>query len=194
MIRLNAVKSDKATPFLNRLEQGLTNRTDLHGYIGGREEQLFQEHVRREAPKRHKTADRLGARRTGHLERASQSIEGSGSATAAIIAFPRSTGLSRAFRSYTLTPKNGSKNITLPVHPLAYGRSIRDFSNIMFINMRGTLVAARRVRGQEILETLYVLKPKVTVPQDRSLLPSDEQILLAAELGARDYIKDLENE
>jgi hypothetical protein len=48
------------------------------------------------------------------------------------------------------------------------------------------------MRGQETLETMYVLVKKVRQKQDRELLPDDKAILQAAELGAKDYLGGLE--
>jgi len=161
---------ENASPLLQRLNQTLSDRSELNKYLAGGQEALWREHVLAVAPSRHATADRLGARRTGHLERASQLIEARGATNGVDITFPRSTGLQRAFGPITITPRN-SRYLTLPVHPLAYGRRAGEFAELfaLRVGLRGTLVLARRIRGSKQLETLYLLVKKVEQPQDRGL-------------------------
>lgn len=183
--------SDEIAPFLVRVMAGLGDRGELHAYIAGRMEQVTREYVLRIAPDRHDTAERLGATPTGHLGKAAESIESQYDRNAAIVAFPRSTGLHRAFQSVTITPGPGKKFLTIPVNAAAYGKRAGEFTNLIFLRVgpRGTAVLARRINNEPILETMYLLLPQVFQEQDRSLLPSDMQYLQSAELGARDWIE-----
>ena len=192
-MRMQLNISDDVTPFLTRLNAALSDRTGINASIAVQEEELFRTYVSAVSSRRHQTANRLGATPTGHLERASQSIEGHGSADGVTVSFPRSTGLQRAFGDVVITPTR-SKFITIPVHAAAYGKRAREFGDLIALRVgsRGTLILARRLRGQETLETMYVLVKKVRQPQDRQLLPDDKAILQAAELGAKDYLGGLE--
>lgn len=186
--------TDEVTPFLARLSAGLTDTARIHRYIAARAEQGTREHVRREAPSRHATAGRLGAKPTGHLERASESIESGADATTATVRFPRATGLHRAFQDLVILPKAPKKFLTIPVNARAYGRRAGEFADLFALRVgpRETLVLAQKVATGDTLEIMYLLVPSARVPQDRTLLPSDAQFLQLAELGAQDLLDDLE--
>lgn len=181
--------------FLERLFAGLQDPAKKQGVnraIATRMEQLSREYLRREAPGRHDTAQRLGARPTGHLEKAAQRFESRATAEAAIVSFPRNTGLSRAFHRLHIEPRPPRKYLTIPVHPEAYGRRAREFDELFALNVgpRGTLVLARRLEGRGILETMYVLVKSATIKQDRTLLPSDQQYAQAALGGVKAWLDD----
>lgn len=190
-IKLRLKITDEVTPVLAQFNRELRDRTNLNQSIAEAEQTMFRKHVSAISSRRHQTANRLGATPTGHLEKASGSIEAHGDSGGVQISFPRSTGLHRAFGDLVITPKR-RKYITIPVHKLAYGKRAREFGDLIALRVgtRGTLILARRIRGQEILETMYVLVKKVRQRQDRTLLPDDQAILETAEKAAKDYLVD----
>ena len=184
--------TDEVTPFLAMLEEGLTNRTDLHSYIAAQAETRTQDYLRAIAPRRHSTADRLGAPHSGHLTDAADSIESSHNAQSAVLTFPRTTGLSRAFRQFDLRPTGGKKWLAIPAIASAYNHSPREF-DLSFVPFRDDLAAlVTRSQSDRSFIVVYWLKKEITIEQDRTLLPDDRAYSESAELGAREFIRDLQ--
>lgn len=124
---------DTATPFLVRLHDSITgDKTVLHDYVSRRSAEAARRHVRTIAPARHWTADRLGAQRTGFLERAAGAIEPDADAQAAYLVIPRSFGLQRAFGPIVIVPTRGGTYLTIPATAEAYGRRAGEFANLVF--------------------------------------------------------------
>lgn len=172
----------------------LQDRGILHARLAGDAEIFLREVAPSIVGRNHRTADRLGARRTGHLEDAFQAIEGVSSEQDARLLIPRASRLRAAFGSYVVKPVNGGKAITIPVHPDAYGRRAREFADLFLMNTGPgkTPVLARRVEGKKdqslraaprarrrarrftTAEILYLLVDQVEIPEDRNLIPFDE--------------------
>lgn len=125
----------------------------------------------------HKSADRLGARHTGHLERAYRGIEPEHDASSARLLVPAASRLRAAFGAYTAKPGAGKTYLTLPVHREAYGRRAGEFDDLFFVRVgpKKTPVLARGgLIVREVLETMYFLTTSVDIPADPDLLPFDE--------------------
>lgn len=146
-------------------------------------------HVHAYARTHHESAHRLGAQPTGHMEDAVDSIsygpDGNGAA-AVTIPIP---GFSRVFGDVTVTPKN-AKALTIPINSISYGRRAREMRRLDFTlftfgkkegGRNGVLYGYRE--GDDHIEPLYALKSRVTLRQDRSMLPSDEEMSSAAQDG-----------
>lgn len=182
---------DTATPFLVRLSGAITgDRTLLHDYVSRRAAETARRHVRTIAPGRHSTADRLGARRTGFLERAAGSIEPAADGRAAYLEFPRSFGLHRAFGPLLIVPVRGGKYLTIPAIAEAYGRRAGEITGLVF-KILGRHRALVMMRNEREFDVFYWLVRSVTLEQDRLLMPSEFDFALAAEKGAEDLIRDL---
>jgi len=136
---------------------------------------LVRGHVVTEAARRHGSADRLGARPTGHLRRGARAITFSSDDRHAEVVIPIA-GMNRAFHDVTITPTR-SKALTLPVHQAAYGHRVAELRRMGWIVFRpkGKDVLMGNLKGEEPV-TLYALKKRVQQRKDRSLLPSDEAI------------------
>lgn len=152
-------------------------------------------HVHTYARVHHASADRLGAQPTGHFEDAVDSISHGpdGNGTAAVtIPIP---GFSRVFGDVTITPKN-AKALTLPINSISYGRRAREMRRLGFTlfkfgkkegGVNGVLYGYRD--GDDHIEPLYALKSRVPLRQDRSMLPTDEDMTAAAQAGMIAAIK-----
>lgn len=141
------------------------------------------------APTHHKTAERLGATPTGHLEKRTSFSSDSSSATVTI-PIP---GISRAFKSLTITPKK-APFLTLPIASQSYGSTTKEMRSIGWMLFRPPAKGAHKMesgkfdRYQDILMgskdgeaiPLYLLRNRVNQKQDRTLLPSDASITQAA--------------
>lgn len=195
MIKINVTPDkDTATPLLTELQGAMQgDRRDFLGYVARSVAAKSQDYVRSIAPTRHATATGLGAKPTGHLMRAASSIEGQWDNTRAMLVFPRTTGLSRAFRDFNLVPvSEGIKWLTIPANARSYGRRAREFGDLEFRRVPGPLNAPPRAAlvfpdGA----VAYFLVKQAHIPQDRTLLPSDAEFAEAAEIGAFEYIRAL---
>lgn len=179
----------KSNTDLSKLTESLENRTELHGIIATEAEGFLKDSAQYISARNHRTADSLGARRTSHLEQAFEAIEGASDEADARLLIPRASRLRAAFGPYTVKPKSGSKYLTIPVHPDAYGRRAREIADLFVMNRGGgkTPVLARRVEGQKdqalrasprarrltTADILYLLLPEVDIPEDRDLIPFD---------------------
>ena len=145
-------------------------------------------HIRRESSVRHRTASRLGARPTGHLEKGAARITSHATADRATVRVPIA-GIARAFRDLEIRPVN-AKALTIPVSAAAYGHRVRELARMGWSSFRpkGHDVLMGRRNGGDA-EPLYALKKRVVVRQDRTLLPSDEAVSAAINKACAAYVK-----
>ena len=125
----------------------------------------------------HRSAGKLGASPTGHLEEAYAAITSVSDNTSALLLVPRASRLRAAFGPYTLTPVNGAHALTIPVNAEAYGHRAREFDDLKLILLgpkeTKQPVLARKTGG-ETLEVMYVLVPEADIPEDPTLIPFEE--------------------
>jgi hypothetical protein len=144
---------------------------------------------------RHRSAQRLGAKPSGHYERAAKSVEAQSNETEALVVIPRRTGLGRAFGDVVLVPGSGRTYLTIPGHALTYGKSVRDFpeDTFKFVVLQSwrTFLVLMWADGPHKGEVAYWLKRKVTQKQDRTLLPSDQGYAGVAHGAAAAYLTNL---
>lgn len=163
-------------------------RLQLFHAVADNVAELVRDHLFRIAPRHHISAHRLGATPTGHIEKGARATQFTASANGAEVIIPI-PGLSRAFGPLTITPRNAAA-LTLPVSPHAYGKRVGD--------LRANGWTIFRPKGHDILMgslgddeavPLYVLKKRVQLKQDRSLLPSDAELGTTASKAMLDYIR-----
>lgn len=131
------------------------------------------------AQSRHKTAQALGARPTGHLSRGARGVTFEADATHGAVIIPIA-GISRAFRDVEIRPRNASA-LTLPVHASAYGHRVAELRQMGWTLFRpkgkDVLMGVRKDSKKDSEPVaLYALKRRVTLRQDRTLLPSDDEM------------------
>lgn len=170
---------------------GPAGRQEMHGAMGYEVQVLTTDYLRRIASSRHKTANRLGASPSGHLARAAEKVAQPGALSStseeAVITI-KHPGMSRAFRDVQIRPKE-AKSLAIPIHALAYNRRAAELwkSHNLFIP-EGSRYIAMREADRTVL--LYVLVRSVTQKQDRTLLPSNDDMRGAAALGCKNYIRN----
>ena len=137
-----------------------------------------QRHLLRIATRRHKTADRLDARRTNTLQQSAADVSVGSSADTAVVEIP-GDGLRRAFRPLTIRPRE-ARALTIPIHALAYGKRARDVARerVTFIPKGTNVIVTKDDKGNLI--PLYALVMQAIIPQDRELLPSDDEYAATA--------------
>lgn len=172
--------------------------------IGYAAQQRTSDHISRASVDRHKTADRLGAPRSGFLEFASGRVRSEGKFThedgkrgfiepsdatesSVDIVIGNTPGLSRAFHDLVITPKK-AKALTIPINAVSYAKSVKKVKAEGYkIHREGRVLKGDRGGGETI--PLYVLCGRVTVPQDRGLLPSEERFATWAARAAMRFME-----
>lgn len=150
---------------------------------------LVRNHLSRIAPRHHISAHRLGATPTGHIEKGARATHFTASSDYAEVIIPIA-GLSRAFSSLTITPRTANA-LTLPVSSHSYGKRVGELRangwNIFRPKGKDTLWG--KLQDEDDAVPLYVLKKRVQLKQDRSLLPSDAELGGTASKAMLDYIR-----
>ena len=150
---------------------------------------LVRNHLSRIAPRHHMSAHRLGATPTGHIEKGARATHFTASSDSAEVIIPIA-GLSRAFRPLTITPRTANA-LTLPVSSHSYGKRVGELRangwNIFRPEGKDTLWG--KLQDEDDAVPLYVLKKRVQLKQDRSLLPSDAELSGTASKAMLDYIR-----
>ena len=145
----------------------------------------------------HKTRDWLNSRSqtraqaTQHFRNGAAAvyIQTGGGKSSVVVPIP---GISRAFKTLTIAPRTAGA-LTIPVNSIAYGKRARELSASGWRLFRGRGKARRILFGSYNGEVrgLYALLSRVRIPQDRSLLPSYQQVNAAVQRGAQQYINSL---
>lgn len=141
----------------------------------------IQDHVRIAAGARHRTASRLGAMPTGHLSEGAANIRMEKDGNRAVVTVPI-PGITRAFGDLHITPKN-KKALTIPINAVSYGVRATELSdrgwNLFTMSGRqgpGAGILFGRKTGEASTVALYLLRKSADIPQDRGLMPSDEEM------------------
>lgn len=183
--------NDTATPALAEVMRSFAGqKPDLMSRIAGGAEVLTRRHIAEvAAPSRHTTAQRLGAKATGYLTRRANAVESSYSGSTATVTLGGEAEIfARAFGPVTVNARAG-KMLTIPWRAEAYGRRAGEFSDLFIVrSKRGNAFLARR--DGKLLQFVYLLKRSVSLPEDRGLLPSDEQYVQITEQAAVEFIQE----
>ena len=136
---------------------------------------LVRQYLRQLGSWRHRSAQELGAQPTGILGKAATRTTWRASTDSGEVLIP-TPAVRRAFHDVEIRPRN-SKALTIPAAPEAYGKRAAVLAalgwSIFRPRKKRFLMGARP--GDEP-KVLYYLVGRVNQPQDRSLLPSDEEI------------------
>jgi len=176
----------------------VANKRGLNNYVSYDLAAMVRTHIRTAAITRHSTAQRLGARPTGHLENAGESTLPRAT-DAEVVVEINSPGFHRVDGPVTVRAKNWPY-LTIPVHALAYGRRARTVRRLIGSPLFRPLVKGgkkrigpyRNILAANINNTftvLYALKPVVVIPQDRGLLPPQREMERRNVMAMGRYIK-----
>jgi hypothetical protein len=186
-VTISIKATDQATPVLAHLHRELTDRTGLNKYLAATAEAGTRMHIRSAAEQRHSTAQRLGSSPTGYLAKRANLVEAKGTAEGAVITVTGAI-FKRVFGPVTIKASAG-KMLTIPMRAEAHGKRAREFNDLfIFVSKQGRAFLARQAAPGR-LHFLFLLKAVVTLPQDRGLLPSDEQFAQMGEISARAYLR-----
>jgi hypothetical protein len=177
-----------------RVAFALNDKTDLYAVLAAAGELFCKKHVKNLS--RHKTAARLQAQPTQHLQTVSTGIEGESDNNGASISIPRASRLRAAFGPYTVRPTGNRTYVSIPMAAATYGKSAGEYKGpTALIRCKGgngylivegeeqhTKSGKSRMVPVQPVSLLFALKLKVEIPEDRTLLPFDT---LPNELGDR---------
>ena len=181
------------TPALNRLMDALgpSMRRSLLEVAARGVQIAVSGHIEAMAQTRHRSASALGAEPTGHYERAAADVTSGVDGDVGVVTIPIA-GFSRAFHEVTIRPGPGKSALTIPIAAEAYGRNVVEMRSsgwVVFRPKKSRLLFGSR-GGVAGALPLYALVAVVRQPQDRTLLPSDEELGAAAENGVRLYLQE----
>lgn len=197
------------TPALNRLMDALgpSMRRALLEVAARGVQIAVSGHIERLGATRHRSASALGAEPTGHYERAAADVTSEVDGNVGVVTIPIA-GISRAFHDVTIRPGAGKKALTIPIAAESYGVRVVEMQSAGWSIFRppakGAKMTSRDPRrfseyknilmgssGGDAPVPLYALVSVVRQPQDRTLLPSDEELGGAAENGVRLYLQEV---
>lgn len=172
--------------------------------IGYNVQERTADHIAQASVTRHRTADRLGAPHSRFLEFAPGRVRSVGkfvnedgtrgfieprdaTESSVDIVIGNTPGLSRAFHDLVITPKK-AKALTIPINAVSYAKSVKKVKAEGYsIHREGRILKGDKGGGDTI--PLYVLCGRVTVPQDRGLLPLEEEIAKWAAKSASKFMR-----
>lgn len=163
-------------------------------------------HIERLGRTRHRSAQALGAEPTGHYERAAADVTAEVQGTLGVVTIPIA-GFSRAFHDVTIRPRE-KRALTIPIAAESYGVKVVEMRSSGWSFFRppakGAKMTSRDPRrfseyknilmgsaGGGAPVPLYALVSVVHQAQDRTLLPSDDELGAAAEDGVRTYLREV---
>lgn len=166
-----------------------TGRKHLHELIGSKARVLTQDHLREIARTRHDTANRLGAKPTGHWAQGTDKTRVKSDAEGVTVSIFQ-PGIGRAAHDVDIYPGPGKKFLTIPVRAEAYGQRAYRMPDLFVFKSRttGDLFLAKRQDDRSKLVLYYLLVPSAHQKQDRTLLPTAKQYTHASLEGVRDYV------
>ena len=173
-----------------RLRNALRNRGPLNARLAAFGSRKLQDDLA--ATQQHRTANRLGARPTNHLQRVATQIRGISDDASATILLPRASRLRAAFGTHVILPTGGRKWLTIPDHESTYGKRAGEIAEPLAFAMVGGRFPALVFsgRGPKNGTVAYWLKRQVTIEEDATLIPFD---VLLADLAdeALEYLEEV---
>jgi len=171
-------RTDIDTAGLDRLVAAMSGagRQNAMGNVAKEMGMITRLHLGAIAARRHATATRLNATPSGHLKQGESAsvVKDAATEDAATveISIP---GIRRAFRPLTIRPRD-KQFLTIPLNAIAYNRSVGDLrrEGVPIFRLGKTKILATKGPDNKPLP-LYALATQAMVPQDRELLPSDEE-------------------
>lgn len=181
-----SIRSDGLKAVLDAV--GPDGRRELNAAAAYSLKASVQRHVRDVAMRRHASASALGAQPTGHMEKGAAAITSGSDGDSAYVSIPI-PGFARVFGPVDIRPRS-AKALTIPINAISYGRRAGEMRKLGFTlftfsrregGENGVLYGYRD--GEDSITPLYALKKHTRLSQDRTLLPSDDDMSRAAEAG-----------
>lgn len=175
-VKLRVDGMGKLEAFIRTLGPGM--RAHLHTVGANALSDHVRRHLRAVAPSRHSWADRLGGKRTMHIENAIGSVVPHADAAHGEVVIPIA-GIGRAFHDINLTTPtcNGKKYLTVPCDAESYGHTVdwmRKRGWKIFRPGKAKILLGYKRKGDKPRK-LFALSEGHTLKQDPSLLPTQDK-------------------
>ena len=175
MISIN-LERDEVTPHLRKLLRQAGTSGPLAKVLGRAGANELKRHFRQ---RNADSPNRLGGRRTNFWSAVAASVNSPNFLPGRIVIPITHPAIAQKVHGGTITARK-AKNLSLPIHPAAHGRSPRTFSGLQFAMTRtGTKLLGLRRNGG--IDWMYLLKPSVTQDRDPAALPPDRAVAAALE-------------
>ena len=180
-IKLN---KDEVTPHLRKLLKQTKANGPLGRVLGRAAGNVLKAHFR---ARNSKQSNKLGGKRTNFWSRVAQSVQTAKMERAKIVVPINHPAINQKVFGGTIRARKG-KNISIPIHKDAHGKSPRVFSNLIFaISSRGNKLLGAKVAG--VMIWYYVLKKSVTQSADPDALPTDAEVGKAMEKAGDIFLR-----
>lgn len=192
MISLKLDK-DEVTPHLRKLLKQAETNGPLARVLGRAASNEIKKHFR---ARNSSSPNKLGGSRTNFWTAVGSSVQSPKPASGKILIPITHPAISQKVFGGTIRARK-SKNLSIPIHAAAHGKSPRVFSNLVFaISRRGNELLGQlvgvKLLGQlvgGIMRWLYVLKPSITQRPDPNALPSDRTVGAAMEKAGDIFLR-----
>ena len=156
---------------------GPSNRLRLNKVGASELERHVRDHIRRYVPARHRTANELGGKATGHYRKGLAGVAGHATAQGGEVVIPIA-GISRAFHDIDLsTPTRYGKSFyAIPKHAKSYGHTVGEMKSRgwkIFRPGQKRILLGYKSKGEKPV-ILFALAKHVHQRQDPSLLPAPD--------------------
>ncbi len=187
----------KAGEFLTRFQSqfGEAGRRKIEASAAKSVAALVQRHLFRLHSERHATAKKLGATPTNVIGSTAENVSVRQNDNTTAVVIPHRM-FRRAFGDVTIAPRT-AKALAIPVAAEAYDKAPRSFSDLFVWSRKrktegkddkGAAFLARR--NGDALQLMYILRRgRLTQKQDRSLLPTDDELAKAGKSGVSALIQ-----
>lgn len=191
---------------LSRLKASFSPQrmTAMNRFVGNALVLNMADYILKRSKTRHKTADRLGAARTGTLEfrvsnpaytRRGGKIQAQTNSKTADVVISGVAGITRAFHKLVITPKK-AKALTIPVAAESYANSARRMEShgwhLFSIRRRSDVQGEGLLMGTKggVTKPLFALRKRAVVRADPHLLPRGQRVADWASAAIKDYMVD----
>ena len=190
MSRPTLITISEHTPRLDALGDALSLKgiRALNSRAAARLFANVRRHLLEISKTRHTTALRLGAAPTGYFEKAYANSGHTSDEHGATVTV-RAPGFRRVFGDVQITPVV-AQALTIPIHALAYGKRVSQLRHegVTIFRPKGANYLAKANKDGTITP-LYILARSALVRQDRTLLPSDDEMREQVKKGYRNAIE-----
>lgn len=135
--------------------------------------------------------NKMGGKRTNTWAQLARSTNGRDVGDGVMISINH-VAARQLYEGGTITPKTG-KYLTIPYRPLAYGKRAREFDNLEFaiaeITIEGRKVTMPVLEDKGTKEVYYSLAKKVNQKGDKTILPTEEELLQAVSIEVEKALK-----
>jgi len=180
-------KGDTKLSLLEK-EMKFPEKLEFADAVAANIEELTRKHISTAAQTRHKTATRLGATPTQYLLNKAASVEAIGAPGRVLLSVSGDI-FKRTFNPVTVSAVN-AKMLTIPVAAESYGKRAGEFGDLFVYKSKGGAGPAFLARREgKTMKFLFMLKRSVVLPQDRGLLPGEEDFFKSVEQTADDHLE-----